>query len=327
MSVKTELVKILESNRACDLSGQELAEQLGVSRAAIWKAVNALRQEGYQIEAANNRGYRLSGGTDRLSEAGIRLWLDDSCPVNRLLVFDTVDSTNTYLKQYALSGGQDGDVAVANQQTAGRGRLGRSFCSPADSGVYMSFLLKRQLPLADAAFLTVIAGVAVCRAIEACTGQQPGIKWVNDVFLNGKKICGILTEAVSDCETGMAESIVVGIGINVKTKPGQFPPEVRKVAASLNQGQLQRNRLAAEVMQAFFALLDNWDKTEVLEAYKKRSILIGKTVSYVKNGQTFIGTAADVNENGNLIVILKDGARDVLQSGEVSIGSGNFTCV
>lgn len=320
MSLKEEIIRLLEGNRDKVLSGEQLAEQLGVSRAAVWKAVNTLRQEGYQVEASTKRGYRLAGDNDQISEQGIRLLLNDQVKQNGLYVLDTVDSTNLYAKRLALAGGQHGDVVLAKQQTAGRGRLGRSFFSPADSGVYMSFLLKLQMPLAEASFFTIAAAVAVCQGVERCTDQKPAIKWVNDIFLDGKKICGILTEAISDFETGLTESIIVGIGVNVKQT--EFPDELQKVATALNIAGLQRNQVAASVVNAFFDLVHSFDRAKILEEYKKRLMILGRTVSYQKNGAAFTGEAVDLNGQGNLIVQLPDGTRDVLNAGEISIGSG-----
>lgn len=323
MSIKNELIRLLERNRGQDLSGQELAKQLGVSRAAVWKAVNALRQDGYQVEAVTNRGYRLAESTDCLSEEGIRLYLDVA-PA-RLFVLDTVDSTNNYAKQRALSGGVNGEVVVANTQSAGKGRLGRAFFSPADAGVYMSFLFRPQLPLEEAVLFTITAAVAVCLAIEECTGKQPQIKWVNDVFVDGKKVCGILTEAISDFETGMAESIIVGMGVNVKTGQTGFPPELDGIAVALNTQGLQRNRLAASEINHFLRLTKEWNRAAILTAYKERSFILGKTIQYEKNQVSYCAVAEDINDKGNLIVRLADGTQDVLRSGEISIGSGNIT--
>lgn len=325
MSIKQDIVKLLESSRDRIISGQELAAQLGVSRTAVWKAVNALRKEGYQVEAATNRGYRLADSTDCLSEEGIRLSLDPIFSANKIFVLDTVDSTNNYAKQRALAGGGNGEVVVANEQTAGRGRLGRSFFSPADTGIYMSFLLQPCLPLEEAVLFTLTAAVAVCMAVEACTDKKPQIKWVNDIFLDGKKICGILTEAISDFETGVAQSVIVGIGLNVKTEQVQFPKALRSVAASLNTPGLQRNYLAACEINYFLRLAGTLDRAQILREYKKRSFVLGRTIQYIKNGVSYTAQAVDINEQGNLIVRFSDGTQDVLRSGEISIGSGSLT--
>lgn len=325
MSTKTELIRLLESRRGEDLSGEELAKELGVSRAAVWKAINALRQEGYRIEAATNRGYCLAEETDRLSAEGVRLFLNKELHEIPLTVLNTVDSTNHYAKQTALKGEKSQAVILANQQTAGKGRLGRSFFSPKDSGLYMSILLKPQIPLEEAIHFTITAALAVCLAVEECTDLTPQIKWVNDIFVNGKKVCGILTEAISDFETGFAQSVIIGIGVNVKTPPSAFPEELKNIAVSLNNSALQRNRLAASVLNHFFKLNGQNNFESVRREYKNRLFILGKTITYTRGGESFTALAEDINSQGNLIVRFTDGTSDVLRSGEISIGSGNVT--
>ena len=313
MSVKSDVLSLLEASRGAYVSGQSLAERLGVSRAAVWKAVVALKEEGYQIASAPNRGYSLAG--DKLSAEGIAACLEGwRHPIQ---VLETVDSTNTLAKrEVALGRAQDGAVILAEEQTAGRGRLGRAFYSPRGNGIYLSIILKRPVPVEHASRLTISAAVAVCQAIESQTAKRPSIKWVNDVFLRERKVCGILTEAVSDFESGMVESAVVGIGLNVRSHA--FPQPLADIATSLYLEGSTRNALAAAVISRFFALLEvPW--ASVLSQYRDRSMVLGRQVSFSRQGQEVHGLATGINNAGNLEVTLADGSRATLIAGDVSI--------
>ena len=222
MSSKSNILQILEKNRGTYVSGEELAQQLQISRSAIWKAISELKKEGYQIISVTNKGYCLSDATDVISAEGIGPYLTNGSQ-DMIHVFKTVDSTNLVAKKMALEQAPHGTVVLAEEQTAGRGRMGRSFHSPAGSGIYMSFILRPNLTSNDAVLITTAASVAVARAIEEVTHIHTGIKWVNDVYMNGKKICGILTEALTDFESGGIESIILGIGINFSTAVSSFP--------------------------------------------------------------------------------------------------------
>ena len=212
MTTKEKLLALLEDSKGTFFSGEEIARTLQVSRAAVWKAVNALREDGYTIDAATNKGYRLSPDSDILSPQGIRRFLKPEYRDLDLTVLPTAPSTNALVREKANQGRPEGCVIIACEQTAGRGRYGRQFFSPVDSGVYLSLLLR---PTAyspqQATCLTAAAAAAMCQAIEAVTGQQPGIKWVNDIFLHGKKVCGILTEAAVGLETGTLNSWCWGL--------------------------------------------------------------------------------------------------------------------
>ena len=235
MSRQTVL-SLLRKQMGEPISGEELSQRLGISRTAVWKAINTLRQEGYSIEARAGQGYRLTGVPDALTEPEIRSFLHPVERVGRMLFcYDQVDSTNTRVKQLALEGAQDGTVVVANCQTAGRGRMNRVFQSPRDQGIYLTALLRPQLPPDRLMMVTAMAGVAVCEAVEQICGVRPGLKWPNDPVLNGKKLCGILTELSLEGESGRLQYLAVGIGVNVGQRAEDFAPEVRPVATSLLQ--------------------------------------------------------------------------------------------
>lgn len=326
MSVKNELLSILEANRETDLSGEEIAKRLGVSRTAVWKAVKTLKNEGYQIEAVNNRGYRLERSTDVLSKEGILLELDDAYREYPIEVFKTIDSTNVELKRRALEGACHGTTILSEEQTKGKGRLGRSFYSPADSGIYLSILLRPDLDGSDAILITTAASVAVCRAIKRVLDINPQIKWVNDVYLGDRKVCGILTEAVSDFEIGKIDSVVVGIGINYRTC--DFPEDIADRAGCITtKSSVPRNRLVAAVLEEFWKIFDRLTEREFMNDYRELSNVIGKEVRFLERDVWFEAVAKDIDENGGLVVeYMNDEGKPVtrtLHTGEITLRVNN----
>ena len=227
MTTKEQLLTLLEARQGSFVSGEELAGALSLSRAAVCKAIKALRQEGCAIEAITNRGYRLSPDSDILSAQGVKKHLN---PNFQITVSPSVDSTNTLLRSMAEQGAPEGTVVIANAQTKGRGRRGRTFYSPGNTGIYLSLLLRPvNAGPRQTVTLTAAAAVALCQAMEAVSGAEPQIKWVNDIFLNGRKVSGILSEAAFGLESGVPEYVVVGVGINVYTPEGGFPPELAEI--------------------------------------------------------------------------------------------------
>lgn len=323
MSVKTEVLKLLEGSRDRDLSGQDIAESLGVTRAAVWKAVKSLKEEGYHVDAANNRGYRLMEDSDVLSVEGIRLHLPEKYNDREIVVCKCIDSTNMEVKRRALDGAGEGLVVLAEEQTAGRGRLGRSFYSPSGTGIYMSLLFCPSPEISqDVVLVTTAASVAVCRAIRKVLGVEPEIKWVNDVYLEGRKICGILTEAVSDFESGRIETVVVGIGINYHSPEKGFPEELKQTAGSVcrdGENLVPRNTLAAAVIQELYKLYEDLTNKSYMDDYRKWSNVLGKEVRFTSGTDWEYGTAVDIDDNGGLVIEKKNGERQVLRTGEITL--------
>lgn len=322
MSVKTELLSILEANRERDLSGEEIAGRLGVSRTAVWKAVKSLKQEGYVIQAANNRGYRLQESTDVLSAEGIRLGLHAKYKKLPIEVQKKVDSTNIELKRRALEGGVHGLTLLAEEQTGGKGRLGRSFYSPPGTGIYMSLLLKPDMDGADAVLITTAAAVAVCRGLHRVLGIEPRIKWVNDVYYEGKKVCGILTEAITDFEMGRIDSVILGIGINYRTE--DFPDGIRDRAGSVGQeSRIPRNDVTASVLNEFWNIYEHLAEREFMEEYRERSNVIGKDVRFLEGETWQDARALGIDDDGGLIVAYgtEDGGmvQRTLRTGEITL--------
>lgn len=319
MSIKKRIIEILEENRGTSISGQRLAECLSVSRTAVWKAVRGLLEDGHEIEAVTNKGYRLKPESDVLSIEGIRLMLE---PENReypIYLYRQIDSTNLEAKRKVLEGAGEGTLILAEEQSKGRGRLGRSFASPSRVGVYMSLILKPELEIKDAILITTAAAVAVCRAIRSLTNTEPTIKWVNDIYLENKKICGILTEAVSNFETGRVDSVILGIGINVKTRQEQFPEDVRDVAGAIDPDlDIPRNVFAAVVMNEFMHIYRNIRTRGHMEDYRRFSNVLGEAVKYLEKDIWYYARAVDIDEDGGLIVE-DDKGRRTLSTGEITL--------
>ena len=306
------------------LSGEEMSRTLGISRAAVWKAVDALRQEGYQIESAPRRGYRLLEAPDRLTAGEILPYLHAPRLGSHLEVFSSIDSTNSYLKRsaHALP---DGAAAIADRQTGGRGRLGRSFDSPAGVGIYCSVLLRPKLPPAQAVNLTAYVAVAVCSAIEAATGQRPGIKWTNDIIMANRKVCGILTEMSIEGESGALQHIVTGIGINVNQKGADWPEELRVIAGSVSEAvghPVRRGYLAACLLNELERMYDDWlkgSRAPYLERYRQDCITPGREVRLMTAQGEQTALAVGIDDDFGLIVRTPDGQQRTVTSGEVSV--------
>ena len=322
MSTKQRILELLEGGGGESISGAELARLLGLSRTAVWKAVGALKKDGYPIDATTNRGYRLLPQAEKLSRQALLPWLPAGFPPERLRLYGSLASTNLTAKELALAGAEHGTVVISDTQTAGRGRRGHGFHSP-PGGIYVSFVLRpRTLPLSDAALVTVAASVAVCRAVLEVTKQQAQIKWVNDIYLEGKKICGILTEAEADMESGLVERIILGLGLNFNAEPACFPPELREKAGALCPGSddgALKARLTAALIRLVLELEERPRGEALLAEYRRRSLLLGKPVTVRQSGAAFSATAVDIDDMGRLVVRMEDGAQVALRAGEVSV--------
>lgn len=320
--MKNKILRVLEANRGSYVSGESLAETFGVSRAAVWKSVSSLRKEGHRISASTNKGYKLECSSDILTAQGIIAHLKEDSPVSNVICLDEIDSTNNYAKKLAVNGQSHGTLIAANRQTAGRGRYGHSFESPAGTGLYMSLILRPETDTAKFQMITIADAVAVCLAVEelypASRGTL-GIKWVNDVFMNGRKICGILTEAVTGFESGEIESVVTGIGINVSTK--KFSASASTVAGAIfTEGEpaFGRDELCARVAEYVMAFAENLDDPTILREYRERSVLTGREISYMKGETRMTGHVLGIDDEGGLVVRDEKGNTETLRSGEVS---------
>lgn len=339
MSTKSSLLKLLSDNAGVYVSGEKIGDILGVSRTAVNKACSALRKEGYLIESKTNKGYMLAEHGKLLTVDGTSAYIDVPCS---LMVYDVVTSTNEVAKSTDLT--DTPLVIIADRQTAGKGRLGRHFESPAGVGQYMSFVFRPDFDIRKSLFVTMAAAVGACRAIEKVTGKHAEIKWVNDLFLNGKKICGILTEAQSDLESGTIDRLITGIGVNCY--PGSFSPEVSEIAGYLAQdtNEFSREILAAAMINEVLPLITKPDVSAFMDEYRDRCFILGHDIKIhpAYNDMGVRARVIDIADDGGLIVeyledakasdllgatgsaadILrkaKAGAEDVLHTGEISI--------
>ena len=308
---KQKLLGALSGAEGQYISGQQLAEELGVSRAAVHKAAAALTAQGYALEAVPRRGYRLLGGDPFCAEA--------VGPYDApIYVYDTLESSNQTAKQLALEGAAHGTLVLTGQQSAGRGRLGRRFESPAGKGVYCSVLLRPEMPAASAQAATISAAVAVCRAVKALCGLELAIKWVNDLYYQGKKVCGILTEAGTDLESGRLEWLVVGIGLNLTSTAADWPAELAAKAGSLYPGgpaPVSRAALAGAVARELLALCPGFD---CLDEYRTRCFVPGHWVTVCAENETYAAKALAIDNEGRLVIRRENGREEALRCGEVT---------
>lgn len=345
--MKTEILSILRRTKDY-VSGQELCERLGVSRTAVWKCIKKLQEEGYEIEGVNRKGYRLVEVPDVMTPTEIENCLkqkngsgggsvipaegeNEGKPENvgagtrlqyRILYRDCVDSTNTWAKQEAELGAAQGTVMVADMQTAGKGRRGRSWASPSGHSIYMSLILRPDILPEKASMLTLAAGLSVAQAVREDPGLDVRIKWPNDVVISGKKICGILTEMSLQMEC--INYVVIGIGINVNQT--EFPEELADRATSLclEKGMsVRRAGVIASVLYHFeqnYALfLEKGDLSGLQEAYNQILVNRNREICVLEPGKEYRGISGGINEKGELMVKREDGTQTAVFAGEVSV--------
>lgn len=319
--MKEEILRLL---RGADgyISGQELCNRFGVSRTAVWKAINQLKEAGYEIEAQQNKGYKLKAAPDLMTEAEIKSLLHTDWVAKEVLYFDTIDSTNTKAQELAEKGYPSGTLVVADKQESGKGRRGRSWVSPSGTGIFMTLMIKPDINPNNASMLTLVAALAVAKAITSVTGEEAMIKWPNDIVVNGKKVCGILTEM--NAQFDYINHIVVGIGINVHNE--SFPEEISQMASSLmieaGGKRFHRAQIIAETMSYFEQYYDTFLKTQDLSAlvreYDKLLVNRNKSVRVLDPKEPFDGKAMGITPKGELIVDTWE-SRKLVSSGEVSV--------
>lgn len=316
-STKEKILSLLEQAGEQGVSGQQLAQQLGVSRTAVWKAITRLKEEGCQVEAAPNRGYRLCEKQPTYCAANVRRLRQTDAPVKE---YDAVDSTNTAAKEMAQSGAPHGTAIFAHHQTAGMGRRGRSFFSP-EGGLYLSVILRGLPGMESAALLTAAAAVAVCRAVQKVYGIQLLVKWVNDLYNAEYKKCGgILTQAAVDLEGGGLEYAIVGVGLNVAPPPQGFPEELREIAgAILTQPQPQCMSELTACLADEISGITAWLAEGVwLEEYRARNFLLGKKIWIERGEQRTAAKALSISDDARLLAETPQGVQ-ALSFDEVSI--------
>ena len=319
--MKEEILRLLRSADGY-ISGQELCNRFGVSRTAVWKAINQLKEAGYEIEAQQNKGYRLMTAPDLMTEAEIKSLMHTEWVAKEVLYFDTIDSTNTKAQELAEKGYPSGTLVVADKQESGKGRRGRSWVSPSGTGIFMTLMIKPDINPNNASMLTLVAALAVAKAITSVTGEEALIKWPNDIVVNGKKVCGILTEM--NAQFDYINHIVVGIGINVHNE--SFPEEISQMASSLmieaGGKRFHRAQIIAETMSYFEQYYDTFLKTQDLSAFVREydELLVNrnKSVRVLDPKEPFDGKAMGITPKGELIVDTWE-SRKLVSSGEVSV--------
>lgn len=316
MNKKTDTeIKVLTAlkNAKDYISGASLAKELNVTRTAVWKAVKKLKTEGYDIYSKTNLGYKLIKADTNLSSTKIKNLLENK-NIN-VVVLDEVDSTNDYAKKFL---NEDFSVIIAKHQTKGRGRLNRTFYSPNNVGLYMSLVVKPKAEIIDSVNITTFCGVVVQRAIEKLTGLDAKIKWVNDIFVNGKKVSGILTEASCDFELNKLNYAIVGIGVNLYDI--KFPFEINDIATNLQKEsgiKVDINEFTASIVNAFSELDYQLKNKEYMNIYREKSLVLGKTVKIV-GAETFEGKAVEITDLGALKVLV-NGEIKTVNAGDCSL--------
>ncbi len=349
ISTKEKVLNILEANVGVAVSGEKLAEECNVTRAAIWKAINALREKGCNIEGTTNGGYILKANSDLFAQKDLLESLKTAYPdlaQSHVECFSEIDSTNTYAKRILAECGSlrmpDGTlteagkkyhkaIIVAESQTAGRGRLGRTFYSPTKTGIYLSVIYAPKGGITQPASLTAFSAIAICRVLKRLYNVDAQIKWINDIYINGKKASGILTEGVTNFETAQIESAIIGIGINIADNPEVFPAEVAQIAGSIigntkkdSNSNVKRTTLAANIAGEVLSIMEE-DPKSLIKEYKAAQFLLGTEITVHPiigdKNSTYTAKAVDIADDAGLIVELPDGSRKILNSGEVSLHS------
>ena len=324
LTTKERVLRLLESEKGHYVSGVKIAKETNLTKSAIWKVVNSLRKEGYVIEGLTKKGYSLIPNENTISESSIKSYMHMYAKEISIRTFEKTESTNTLAREFAERGHGQFTAIVAEEQTKGRGRLGRSFYSPAGSGIYMSLILRPTLQVEKALYITTAAAAASAEAIESVCGLKTEIKWVNDVLCEGKKVCGILTEGAFD-QNGRLSYAILGIGVNVFPPKEGFPEEISGVASHLIDEPLYelRSRLAAEILERFIFYYSSIESKPFMKSYKKRLCWIGERVDVISGDTRTPATVIGLGDNLELEVAFDDGRRKMLSSGEVSIRRSN----
>lgn len=321
--MKDKILSMLKEKENEFVSGQKISEVFGVSRAAIWKYINKLKEDGYVIESLSRNGYKLVSSPDLLITQEIEKYLDTKYIGRNIVHFPSLNSTNTKAKELASTDIANGTVVISEEQTSGRGRFGRQWISPKFKGIWMSIILKPDMDPTNASNITLIGAAAVTEAL-AELGVEAKIKWPNDIILNNKKLGGILTEMSS--ELNLINYIIIGIGINVNISSEDFSKELEEIATSLKiqtGEELSRKELLANILGHFERLYEEYinenNLNSTLEVCKKSSILLGKEIQLYCKGVLVTAKAVDIDEEGLLIIEHKDGRIEKIISGEVSM--------
>lgn len=321
--MKEKIISLLKNNKECFISGQKISENLGVSRAAIWKYINAIKEDGYKIESVSRKGYKLVSSPDILTFEEVKNYINGKYIGKELVHLDSVDSTNNEAKKYAIKNAKEGTVIISEEQTMGRGRLGRNWVSPKYKGIWMSIILRPDIEPMKISKITQVAAASVTLAMESL-GINAFIKWPNDIIMNGKKVCGILTEMSG--ELNKVNYVIVGIGVNANIEKDEFSDEIKEVASSLkveSHKSVDRKKLVGVILTKFEKLYNEFinegNINNSIKVCKEKSILLGKNVRVLRRNEERKAKALDLNSEGRLIVQYENGQLEEIVSGEISI--------
>ncbi|TCO71336.1 biotin--[acetyl-CoA-carboxylase] ligase [Marinisporobacter balticus] len=322
--MKKDVLEALKNNKDVFISGEELSKKIGVTRTAVWKNIKQLKEEGYEIESVSRKGYRLTTEPDTLDANVLEIEVASKHIGNKIYHFESIDSTNTIAKKLATEGAIEGTIIIAEEQSGARGRLGRNWVSPNGTGIWMSMILRPNIEPMEATKITQITAAAVALAIKKVTGCDVGIKWPNDIIINKKKVCGILTEM--SAELNCVNYIIVGIGINVNMNLLDFPEEIRPIATSIKScvgESVSRKKIVTEILHKFeelyldFVVHKNIEKS--MNICKKYSVTLGNQVKIKNRNKEIIAQAIDLTEDGQLLIKNELGEIEKVLSGEVSV--------
>ena len=321
--MKEKILKLLKESGNDFLSGEKISEELGVTRAAIWKYINVIKEDGYEIEAISRKGYRIISSPDVLTFEEIKNYLNTEYIGRNIIYYDSIGSTNSIAKELAERGKEHGTVIISEEQTMGRGRLGRNWISPKHKGIWMSIILRPDIVTENISLITLIGAAAVQKAIVKM-GIKTSIKWPNDIVLNSRKVCGILTEMSGEIDH--INYLVMGIGINVNLEENDLPMDLKEMATSLKieSGKyMDRKLLLSNVLNIFEELyndfVQNGNVKETMDICRKNSLLIGNEIELLNRGKVTKAKAIDISDSGELVVENHGGTIEYIVSGEVSI--------
>jgi len=319
--MKTKILKVLR-NADNYISGQSICNELGISRTAVWKYMNQLKADGYEIEATQNKGYNITKYPDVLTEVELGSLFENEFFGNKIYFYNEIDSTNNEAKKKAEDGATQGTLVITEFQNSGRGRRGKKWLSPSGSGIWMSFVLKPAIHPYGASMITLVAALSVVGALKNIKGLECNIKWPNDIVVNGKKICGILTEMSSELDA--VNYVIIGIGININIT--EFDEQIKDIASSvfLETGlMIKRSQVVADFAKYFekyySIFMQTQDMSGLIEKYNGLLVNVGREVKINNINNQFIGNAIGINEKGELLVKKKDGSVEKVIAGEVSV--------
>lgn len=317
--MKTKILNLLRSNAEAYVSGEFLSESLGVSRAAIWKHIKALKEEGYQIDSISNKGYRLISDTNMITATSLEDLVDKFKILDFGQHFESIDSTNTEAKRFALSEQHKQAIFVADEQKQGKGRLGRTWVSDKGAGLWFSLLLRPNINPENASGITLVAAAAMSMAVEQLTKLEVGIKWPNDLLIDGKKVCGILTEM--SAELNHLHYIILGIGINIDQSSFDDTLSEKATSIKMSKGPVRPKALLEAFLIHFselYALFTSGRMEEVIKYHRSRSVTLNREIALISPNNTRVVFAKDLDMDGALIIINENKEFETIISGEVS---------